>query len=136
MVYKSFIPPPPPKPNPYSFTATIPAGAPGEQVAIIKCTPGAAFIGLAPEFQYAIEVEAMFAGASEDPERLLTAFACAAGEVSRVAGYHTRREHLTTHWDGTTAIVSIVRFEGLGPSYTGFLTSKHLTHNTSRTMLV
>ena len=54
-------------------------------------------------------VEAMFAGDGEDPERLVTAFGVADGEVSRIAGYHTRREMTAAHWDGTVLVVSIVR---------------------------
>ena len=77
----------------------------------------------------------MFAGSGEDPERLLTAYACAGGVVSRVAGYHTHRELATAHWDGTALVVSIIRPDAVARTYTGFITSKRMIHDTSITML-
>ena len=133
-VYNSYVPPPPPEPNPYPFTASLPAGTPGEHVPLFKVTPGAARAPARP-FQYAVMVEAMFAGDGEDPERLVTAFGVADGEVSRIAGYHTRREMTAAHWDGSSLVVSIVRSDGLARNFTGFLTSERLTHGTTITML-
>ena len=134
-VYNSYVPPPPPEPNPYPFAVTLPAGTPGEHVPLFKVTPGAARDLLARPFQYAVMVEAMFAGDGEDPERLVTAFGVADGEVSRIAGYHTRREMTAAHWDGTALVVSIVRGDGLARNFTGFLTSERLTHDTTIAML-
>ena len=134
-VYNSYVPPPPPEPNPYPFAVTPPAGTPGEHVPLFKVTPGAARDLLARPFQHALMLEAMFAGDGEDPERLVTAFGVADGEVSRIAGYHTRREMTAAHWDGTALVVSIVRGDGLARNFTGFLTSERLTHDTSITML-
>jgi len=134
-VYNSYVPPPPPEPNPYPFAATLPAGAPGEHVPLFKVTPGTARDQPARPFQYAVMVEVMFAGAGEDPERLATAFGCADGEVSRIAGYHPRREMTAAHWDGSGLVVSIVRADSLGRTYTGFLTSERLTHGTTIAML-
>ena len=134
-VYNSYVPPPPPEPNPYPFTATLPAGTPGEHVPLFKVTPGAARDQPARPFQYAVMVEAMFAGDGEDPERLVTAFGCVGSDVSRVAVYHTRREMTAAHWDGTGLVVSIVRGDSLGRTYTGFLTSERLTHDTTIAML-
>ena len=134
-VYNDYVPPPPPEPNPYPFKATLPAGAQGEHVPLFKVTQGAALDLTARPFQYAVELEAMFAGSGEDPERLVTAFACAGGVVNRVAGYHTHRELATAHWDGTALSISIVRPDTVARVYTGFITSKRLTHATSITML-
>ena len=148
-VYNDYVPPPPPEPNPYPFKATLPAGAQGEHVPLFKVTQGAALDLPARPFQYAVEVDAMFAGPGEDPERLVTAFACACGTptpgvvgaqplhglVSRVAGYHTHRELATAHWDGTALVVSIVRPDTVARVYTGFITSKRMTHATSLAML-
>ena len=134
-VYNSYVPPPPPEPNPYPFAATLPAGTPGEHVPLFKVTPGAARDLLARPFQFAVIVEAMFAGDGEDPERLVTAFGVADGEVSRIAGYHTRREMTAAHWDCTALVVSTVRSDGLARNFTGFLTSERLTHGTTITML-
>ena len=133
-VYNNYVPPPPEQPNPFPFSATLPAGTQGEHVPLFRVTPGAA-LDLAPRrFQYAVMIEAMFAGDGEDPERLVTAFACVGIDVTRVAGY-TRREMTAAHWDGTGLVVSIVRGDGLARTYTGFLTSERLTHGTTITML-
>ena len=134
-VYNNYTPPPPEQPNPFHFSATLPAGTQGDHVPLFKVIVGAALDTPARPFQYAVLVEAMFAGAGEDPERLLTAFGCADGEVSRIAGYHTRREMTSAHWDGTGLVVSIVRPDSLGRTYTGFLTSERLTHGTTIAML-
>ena len=134
-VYNSYVPPPPEQPNPIPFSATLPAGTQGEHVPLFKVIVGAAR-DLAPRpFQYAVMVEAMFAGDGEDPERLTTAFGCVGTDVSRIAGYHTRREMTAAHWDGTGLVVSIVRPDGLARTYTGFLTSERLTHGTTIAML-
>jgi hypothetical protein len=77
----------------------------------------------------------MFAGDGEDPERLVTAFGCVGSDVSRVAGYHTRREMTAAHWDGSGLVVSIVRGDSLARNFTGFITSERLTHDTTITML-
>ena len=134
-VYNSYVPPPPPEPNPYPFAATLPAGAPGEHVPLFKVTPGTARDQPAHPFQYALMLEAMFAGDGENPERLVTAFGCVGEEVSRIAGYHTRREMTAAHWDGSSLVVSIVRGDGQGRTFTGFITSERLTHGTSIAML-
>jgi hypothetical protein len=135
-VYNDYLPPPPEQPNPYPFTATLPAGTPGEHVPLFKVTPGGLLDPAAARpFQYTVEVEAMFAGAGEDPDRLVTAFAVVGAEVSRVAGYHTHREQTTAHWDGAALVVSIVRPDALARTYTGFLVSKRLSHGTSIAML-
>ena len=134
-VYNSYVPPPTPEPNPYPFTATLPAGIQGEHVPLFKVVVGAARDLPARPFQYAVMIEAMFAGAGEDPERLVTAFGCVGTEVSRIAGYHIRREMTAAHWDGTGLVVSIVRPDGLARTYTGFLTSERLTHGTTIAML-
>ena len=136
MVYNDYLIPRPPELNPYPFTATLPAGTPGEHVQLFKIKPGAALDpAAASPFQYAVEVEAMFAGAGEDPDRIVTAFACVSAEVRRVVGYHTHREQTTAHWDGAALVVSIVRPDALGRVYTGFLVNKRLSHSTIITML-
>ena len=134
-VYNNYVPPPPEQPNPFPFSATLPAGTQGEHVPLFKVIVGAARDLPARPFQYAVMVEAMFAGDGEDPERLTTAFGCVGTDVSRVAGYHTRREMTAAHWDGTGLVVSIVRADGLARTYTGFLTSERLTHATTIAML-
>jgi hypothetical protein len=134
-IYNSYVAPPPPEPNPFPFAAALPAGTPGEHVPLFKVTPGVARDIPARPFQYAVMVEAMFAGAGENPERIVTAFGYADGEVSRIAGYHIRREMTAAHWDGTALVVSIVRGDGLARTYTGFLTSERLTHGTIIAML-
>jgi hypothetical protein len=136
-VLNDYTIPPPPEPNPYPFSATIPQGAPGEHVPLFKVTAqaGADLDLVARVFQYVVEIEAMFAGAGEDPERLVTAFGVYGTEVSRVAGYHNRRELTAAHWDGTGLVVSIVRDDAVSRTYTGFLTSRRLTHGTTITML-
>ena len=135
-VYNSYVPPPPEQPNPFPFSATLPAGTQGEHVPLFKVVVGAAQGPAARPFQYAVMVEAMFAGAGEDPERLVTAFGCVGSEVSRIAGYNTHRELAAAHWNGTALVVSIVRGDGLARTYTGFLTSERLTHGTTIAMLV
>ena len=145
MVYNTYAPPPPEQPNPFPFTLTLPAGTPGELVPVLKITRGEAFDPLAANnaFRYVVEINAVFASVDEQPDLLETSFIAAidptvlggaAVVVSRTPGYHTHKEISTAHWDGTGLVVSLLR-ANVSRKYTGFLTSKRLTHATTITLL-
>ena len=145
MVFNSYTAPPPEQPNPFPFSLTVPTGAAGELVPVLKITRGEAFDPLAANnaFRYVVEIEAVFAGDDERPDRLETSFIAAidntilggaAVVVSRTPGYHTHKEISTAHWDGTGLVVSLLRAD-VSRKYTGFLTSKRLTHATTITLL-
>ena len=144
MVFNSYTAPPPEQPNPFPFSLTVPTGTPGELVPVFKITRGEAFDPLAANnaFRYVVEINAVFAGVDERPDRLETSFIAAidptvavpaggaAIVVSRTPGYHTHKEYSTAGWDGTGLVVSLLR-AGEDRTYTGFITSKRLTHATT-----
>ena len=147
MVFNSYTAPPPEQPNPFPFSLTVPTGTPGELVPVFKITRGEAFDSVngvsVNAFRYVVEIEAVFAGEDERPDRLETSFIAAidptvlggaAVVVSRTPGYHTHKEISTAHWDGTGLVVSLLRAD-VSRKYTGFLTSKRLTHATTITLL-